>query len=150
MRAGLSDVRGPIGMDTTLFRRPKLRLELRSSFPRLRGEVAERARELIRQSCMAREIKILRGHVSAEHVHLLISCPPVLSPAKIAMYLKGRSSRLLQQEFSHLKKRYWGQHLWARGYYCSTAGELTRAEIDEYISKHSEEDPGEQFTIDAE
>ena len=37
----------------------------------LRGEVAERARELIRQSCMAREIKILRGHVSAEHVHLL-------------------------------------------------------------------------------
>jgi putative transposase len=116
----------------------------------LRGEVAERARELIRQSCMAREIKILRGHVSAEHVHLLISCPAVLSPAKIAMYLKGRSSRLLQQEFSHLKKRYWGQHLWARGYYCSTAGELTRAEIDEYISKHSEEDRGEQFTIDAE
>ncbi|HEU4885607.1 MAG TPA: IS200/IS605 family transposase [Longimicrobium sp.] len=109
----------------------------------LRGEVAERARELIRQSCMA------RGHVSTDHVHLLISSPPVLSPAKIAIDLKGRSSRLLQQEFSHLKKRYWGQHLWARGY-CSAAGELTRAEIDEYISKHAEEDPGEQFTIDTE
>jgi putative transposase len=66
----------------------------------LRGEVAERARELIRQNCMARQIKILRGHVSTDHVHLLISSPPVLSPAKIAMYLKGRSSRPLQQEFS--------------------------------------------------
>jgi putative transposase len=73
-----------------------------------------------------------------------------VEPGEIAMYLKGRSSRLLQQEFPHLKKRYWGQHLWARGYYCSTAGELTRAEIDEYISKHNEEDAGEQFTIDGE
>ncbi|HET7462075.1 MAG TPA: IS200/IS605 family transposase, partial [Longimicrobium sp.] len=47
----------------------------------VRGEVAERARELIRQSCMAREIKILKGHVSKDHVHLLVSSPPALSPA---------------------------------------------------------------------
>src|SRR5215212_12138265 len=81
----------------------------------LRGEIAGRTRELIRQSCMSREIKILKGHVSEDHVHLLVSSPPMLSPAKIVQYLKGRSSRMLQQEFSHLKKRYWGQHLWARG-----------------------------------
>ena len=42
----------------------------------LRGEVAERARELIRQSCMSRDIKILKGHVSKDHVHLLLSSPP--------------------------------------------------------------------------
>lgn len=116
----------------------------------LRGEVAERARELIRQTCMSREIKILKGHVSKDHVHLLLSCPPGLSPSKIAQYLKGRSSHLLQQEFSHLKKRYWGQHLWARGYFCSTTGEITTAQIQQYIEAHREEDPGEQFTIDAE
>ena len=116
----------------------------------LRGEVAERARELIRQSCMSRDIKILKGHVSKDHVHLLLSSPPALSPAKIAQYLKGRSSHMLQQEFSHLKKRYWGQHLWARGYFCSTAGELTSAQIEGYIERHNEEDPGEQFTVDAE
>jgi putative transposase len=114
----------------------------------LRGEVAERARELIRQSCMAREIKILKGHVSRDHVHLLVSSPPVLSPAKIVQYLKGRSSRLLQQEFSHLKKKYWGQHLWARGYFCSTTGEITTEQIQAYIEGHAEEDPGEQFTVD--
>jgi putative transposase len=116
----------------------------------LRGEVAERARELIRQSCMAREIKILKGHVSKDHVHLLVSSPPVLSPAKIVQYLKGRSSRLLQQEFSHLKKKYWGQHLWARGYFCSTTGEITTEQIQAYIEGHAEEDPGEQFTVDAD
>ena len=118
--------------------------------PVLRGEVAERARELIRQSCMSREIHILKGHVSKDHVHLLVSCPPALSPAKIVQYLKGRSSRMLQQEFSHLRKRYWGQHLWARGYFCSTTGEITTAQIQEYIAGHREEDPGDQFTVDAE
>src|SRR5687767_3061534 len=69
----------------------------------LRGEIAQRAREIIRQICMAREITILKGHVSADHVHLLVSCPPALSPAKIAQYVKGVSSRKLQDEFPHLK-----------------------------------------------
>ena len=119
-------------------------------YPVLRGEVAERARVLIRQSCMSREINILKGHVSKDHIHLLVSSPPALSPAKIVQYLKGRSSRMLQQEFSHLKKRYWGQHLWARGYFCSTTGDITTAQIQEYIEGHREEDPGEQFTIDSE
>jgi putative transposase len=114
----------------------------------LRGEVAERTRELIRQICMSREIKILKGHVGQDHVHLLVSSPPLLSPAKIVQYLKGRSSRMLLQEFSHLRKRYWGQHLWARGYFCSTTGEITTVQIDEYIAGHSEEDPGEQFAVE--
>ena len=116
----------------------------------LRGEVAELTLELIRQSCMSREIKILKGHVAKDHIHLLVSCPPLLSPAKVMQYLKGRSSRMLQQEFSHLRKRYWGQHLWARGYFCSTTGEITTAQIQEYIEKHDEEPPGEQFTIAVE
>jgi putative transposase len=119
-------------------------------YPVLRGEVAERVRELIRQSCMSREIRILKGHVAKDHIHLLLSCPPVLSPAKVMQYLKGRSSRMLQQEFSHLRKRYWGQHLWARGYFCSTTGEITTAQIQEYIEKHDEEEPPEQFTIKVE
>ena len=113
----------------------------------LLGEVAERARELIRQSCMSREIKILRGHVSKDHIHLLVSCPPTLSPAKVMQYLKGRSSRLLQQEFPHLKKRYWGQHIWARGYFCATVGAVTQEQIREYIDKHDREPPLEDFSI---
>jgi putative transposase len=116
----------------------------------MRGEVAERARELIRQSCMSREITILKGHVAKDHVHLLLSCPPGLSPAKVVQYLKGRSSRLLQQEFSHLRKRYWGKHLWARGYFCVSVGEATSEQIREYIEKHQEEPPPEEFTIGAD
>ncbi len=113
----------------------------------LRGEVAERARDLIRQICMSRDINILKGHVSADHVHVLVSCPPTLSPSKVAQYLKGSSSRKLQDEFPHLKKRYWGQHLWARGYFCASVGTVTQEQISEYIEKHEQEPPDENFSI---
>ena len=59
----------------------------------LRGEVAERARELIRQICQAREVRIVRGAVSPDHIHMLVSSPPQLAPAKLVQYVKGRSSR---------------------------------------------------------
>ena len=88
----------------------------------LRGRVAERARDLIRQICQARDVVIVRGAVSPDHIHLLLSAPPVLSPAKMVQYIKGRSSRHLQAEFPELRKRYWGQHMWARGYFCATVG----------------------------
>lgn len=114
----------------------------------LRGEVAERARELIRQVCMSRDIAILKGHISADHVHVLVSCPPTLSPAKVVQYLKGASSRKLQDEFPHLKKRYWGQHLWARGYFCASVGAVTEEQIKEYIEKHEREPADETFSID--
>jgi putative transposase len=117
-------------------------------FPVLQGEIAERARELIRQTCASREIQIVQGHVSKDHIHLLVSCAPAWSPANIVQYLKGRSSRMLQDEFSHLKRRYWGQHLWARGYFCATVGVVTGEQIREYIARHQEETPPENFSIE--
>jgi putative transposase len=114
----------------------------------LKGEVALRARELIRQSCMSRDIQILQGHISKDHVHIWVSSPPSLSPAKIMQYVKGRTSRMLQDEFSHLKKRYWGQHLWARGYYCATVGTVTDEQIRAYIERHKQEPFPDNFEID--
>ncbi len=74
----------------------------------LRGDVAERARDLIRQICQAREVTIIRGAVSPDHIHVLVSVPPQLAPSKLVQYIKGRSSRRLQEEFPELRKRYWG------------------------------------------
>ena len=76
----------------------------------LEGRIAYRTRELIRQGCEARKVTILQGSVGKDHIHLLLSCPPSMAPSKIMQYLKGRSSRLLQDEVPELKKRYWGQH----------------------------------------
>lgn len=87
----------------------------------LTGDVGLRVRELVRQSCEHLEIEILRGVISKDHVHLLVSAPPNISPSDIMKRVKGRSSTKLFQEFPRLKKRYWGQHFWARGFFCVTA-----------------------------
>ena len=112
----------------------------------MRGRVAERAREVIRQICAAREVVIVRGAISPDHIHMLLSVPPDLAPAKLLQYIKGRSSRVLQMEFPELGKRYWGQHLWARGYFCATVGAAT---IKEYIESQRWEDDQEGFKITA-
>ena len=78
--------------------------------------------DLLRQICQAREVVIVRGAVAPDHIHMLVSSPANLAPAKLVQYLKGRSSRRLQDEFPKLRKKYWGQHLWARGYFCASVG----------------------------
>ena len=115
----------------------------------LRGRVAERARDLIRQTCEARGITIIRGAVSPDHVHMLVSAPPSLAPAEIVQYIKGRSSRRLQDEFTELRKRYWGQHLWGRGYFCATVGAVDEKTIREYIENQKWEDDQDGFKITA-
>lgn len=114
----------------------------------LNGKIAERLRELIRQGCEARKITIVRGSIGKDHVHMLISCPPTLAPSKIMQYLKGRSSRLLQEEFQELKKRYWGQHLWAVGYFCRTVGAVTEEMIKQYIEDQGRGRIDETFKIE--
>ena len=105
----------------------------------LNGRIAERTRELIRQSCKSMDITIIKGAISKDHVHILISCPPSLSISKIVQQIKGKSSRMLLQEYKDLKRRYWGQHLWASGYFCRSVGVITDKIIKEYIENQQDE-----------
>jgi putative transposase len=114
----------------------------------LGGNMSKRLRELIRQGCEARGITIVQGSIGKDHVHMLISCPPSLAPSKIVQYLKGRASRLLQEEFPELKKRYWGQHLWGRGYFCATVGSVDEETIRRYIENQEMTGKNEIFKID--
>ena len=114
----------------------------------LGGERSLRLRELIRQGCEARNITIISGNIGKDHVHMLLSCPPSMAPSKIVQYLKGRSSRLLQEEFSEIKKKYWGQHLWARGYFCATVGGVNEETIKRYIENQEHSGHDDVFKIE--
>ena len=113
----------------------------------LQGEIAIRTRELVRQTCMSQDVTIVKGSVGRDHVHVLLSCPPSIAPAKIVQYLKGRTSRLLQEEYPQLKKRYWGRHLWSRGYFCATVGAVTEELIKDYIADQDVEDGRDDFKV---
>lgn len=101
--------------------------------PVLAGAVGTRVRDLVREICRTNEIEILQGAISQDHVHVLLSCPPTLSPSKIMQLIKGKTSRKLMMEFKHIQKQYWGRHFWARGYFVASSGNVTDEMIAEYI-----------------
>ena len=111
----------------------------------LNGDVSLRVRELVRQTCETFEIKILSGVVSKDHVHIVVSAPPNIAPSEIMRRIKGRSARKLFEEFPKLKKRYWGKHFWARGYFCVTVGQMTEEMIRNYLEHHFEANPNDNF-----
>ena len=116
-------------------------------FKVLRGDVAERARELVRQICSANDIRIESGRMSPDHIHLLLSIPPKLSISKTVQYIKGKTSRQLQHEFEHIRKRYWGQHFWARGYFVVTFGNVNEEDVKKYIEDQEEHHKKDDFKI---
>ena len=104
----------------------------------LQGEVQLRCRDLIRQVCDTMDVRILKGVVSKDHVHLHLSYPPKLSISDLVKRIKGRSARLMLDEFSELKRRYWGQHLWGIGYGAWSTGNITDEMVQNYLDHHKE------------
>ena len=102
----------------------------------LQGDIRERARTIIKQTCAELGVEIVDGVLAKDHVHMFLSVPPKHSISDVMQRIKGRSSRRLQQEFPVLKKRYWGRHFWARGYFCSTSGNITDELVLQYLQKH--------------
>jgi putative transposase len=84
------------------------------------------------------KVEILSGVVSIDHVHILVSIPPQISISKIVQKVKGKTSYKLQREFQQLRKEYWGQRMWARGYFACGTGNVTDEMIKLYIDNHIE------------
>jgi putative transposase len=104
----------------------------------LAGGVGTRVRELIREICAQEDVIIITGHVAKDHVHLFVSIPPQVPISRLVQRLKGKTSYKLLHEFNHLQKQFWGRHLWARGYFCCSSGNVTDEVITQYIANQSE------------
>jgi putative transposase len=102
----------------------------------LTGGIQKRCRELLIQICDAEDVRVLGGVVSKDHVHMHIEYPASQSISNLIKRLKGRTSRLLQREYTELQKRYWGKHFWAIGYGAWSTGNITEKVIEEYLKHH--------------
>ena len=87
----------------------------------LEGEVAEAAEEIIRETCKELNIEIIDMAMNVDHVHLFIKYPPKYSVSWIAKRLKGRSSKLLRDQFPQLRE-WCPEHLWAPSCYHGSVG----------------------------
>ncbi len=112
--------------------------------PVLRGDIGTDVRDLIREICRTLDVEIVQGHVRPDHVHLLLSVPPHLAPSRVMQRIKGKTSHHLLQDRRKLRAEFWGRHLWARGYFVCTSGNVTDEVIARYIEQQDVAKAGDE------
>lgn len=96
------------------------------------GPVDTRLRSIIAEVCAETGATVFEAEVMPDHVHLLVQVDPQYGIAKLARQIKGRSSRLLRDEFPSLKRRL--PTLWTNSYFVATVGGAPLAVIKDYIA----------------
>ena len=102
----------------------------------LTWDIKVRCRDLIVQICDAEDVKILKGVVSSDHVHMHVEYPPSLSLSDLVKRLKWRTSRKLQEEYDELKRRYRWRHFRAIWYAYRSTWVVTQDMIQDYLEHH--------------
>lgn len=113
---------------TTSFFCPKRRRKV------LVGPVHDRLQQLIEQVVTSHHWTLVELAIQPDHVHLFIQANPYTMPTDIARLIKGRSSHVLREEFSHLMRM---PSLWTRSTFYSTAGHVSAETIQKYIERQS-------------
>jgi putative transposase len=106
--------------------------------PVLRREIGTRVRELVRMICASLDVEIVKGNISRDHVHLLVSEPPTLAVSRLVQRMKGLTSRRLLEENRGLNKAFLGRHLWGRGYSAASTGNVSEEMIAQYIENQQD------------
>lgn len=104
----------------------------------LRGKVRDVLRTILEGKCEEYGWELLALEVMPDHIHLFIGCKPTDTPSHIVKTLKGNTSRQLRRVFRWLDKLGWQttkryKALWARGYYCGSAGHVSQESVKRYI-----------------
>lgn len=100
--------------------------------PVIEGAVDERLKQLIAEVCAERECNLIELETMPDHVHLLVECDPQYGIHRLVKQIKGRSSRVLRQEFDSLRSRL--PTLWTNSYFVATVGGAPLAAIKEYVA----------------
>ncbi|MBI5376659.1 MAG: IS200/IS605 family transposase [Candidatus Schekmanbacteria bacterium] len=97
-------------------------------------KLREELKKIIEQLCNWEDFVIIEGSIQLDHVHLFLSVPPKYSPSQEMKVLKGKSAERMMKAHEELRKKYWGQHMWARGYFVNTVG-IDEETIKKYIAE---------------
>ena len=85
------------------------------------------------------KIELLELHICKDHIHMVLSIPPKYSVSSLLGFLKGKLALRMFQQYESLSSKYWGRHIWSRGYCVSTVG-LNEDQIRKYVKYQEEKD----------
>ena len=103
------------------------------------GKIKTDIGKILRQLCEYKGVEIIEAEACKDHIHMLVTIPPILSASSFMGYLKGKSSLMIFDRHANLKYKYGNRHFWCKGYYVSTVGRNKKV-IEEYIKKQLQED----------
>lgn len=112
---------------------PKYRFKI------LKGNVGKELYRSIYILCNMKDCEVLELNVQPDHVHLVVIVPPKVSISTWMGVLKGRSAIRLFNKFPHIRKKLWGNHFWARGYFVDTVG-VNEEMIRRYVRHQDKKD----------
>ena len=88
----------------------------------LSGQTRRGSGEVFRRVVEQKESRLEESHVMPDHVHTMIPIPPKYAVSQMVGYIKGKSAIHIARVYSERRRNYVGQHIWACGYFGSTAG----------------------------
>ena len=106
------------------------------------GKLRRDIGSILRKLCEYKGVEIIEGTACTDHIHMCLSIPPKFSVSTIVGYLKGKSTMILFEKYSVLRRNFRGHNFWARGYYVNTVG-LDEAMVRQYIKNQQERDAAE-------
>lgn len=110
----------------------------------LYGRVVEVLKTILQGQCEHIGLEMLALEVQPDHIHLFVGAKPIHQPSQIVKQLKGNTSIQLRRVFPYLKTLYGGcrqyPNLWARGYYCGSAGHVSQESVKRYILEQQGKD----------
>lgn len=105
----------------------------------LTGAVGKELYRSVYILCNMKDCEVLELNVQPDHVHLVVMIPPKLSISTLMVVLKGRTAIRLYNKFPHIRKKLWGNHFWARGYFADTVG-VNEEIIRRYVRHQDKKD----------
>ena len=96
--------------------------------------------EILKKLCEMKSVKLIEGKVCIDHVHVYVAIPPKLSVSEFMSYLRGKSALMFFDRHPEAGSKWGERHLWARGYYVSTVGNVNEETIRNYIKEQEEND----------
>ena len=103
------------------------------------GKLRKELGVILRRLCEYKGVEAVEGTLCTDHIHLCLSIPPKYAVSTIVGYLKGKSTMMIFEQYSRLRRNFKGHSFWARGYYVSTVG-LDEAKIRRYIKNQQDND----------
>ncbi len=104
----------------------------------LYGQLRQHLGEVFRKLAAQRECRVEEGHLMPDHVHMMLSILPKYAVSQVVGFIKGKSAIHLARVYGERKRKFVGQHFWARGYFVSTVGR-DETVIREYIKRACQE-----------